>query len=709
MVTRSRIGQVSRGIGTRTLIRSRRRSWILPVLIAAVMLVAGAWAQRTMEESLKASAREHLVTLLATNTKALRDWFDMQIRIVETLRNRDGLRRIVAGLAAMAEAGTPRGEWASSPLQEELRNYLEPFVLSHRYQGYGVLDPQGRFLAAADPKTIGNRFARHDDYFLVGGVERDTIVTPPVPLAPQTKGDAGHSMFVITRLRRDDGTPIGSFGFRLDPEEFTRHLEMARPGRSGETYAFDAEGTLISYSRFEDQLREIGLIPRDPSVRSIFNISVRDPGGNMITGHRPASPRLALSLTHMAASAIAMAERSADEIGIDWNVEGYPDYRGVPVVGAWTWLKEYGFGLATEIDEDEAFGPLGALRAVILLLLGLLGLAAIGGAIANLAVQRLRAKVNEAQQLGQYTLGSKIGEGGMGEVYRARHAMLKRPTAIKLLRADQVDRERLARFEREVQLTSRLAHHNTVAIYDYGISPDGAFYYAMEYVDGFNLNEAVQRSGAMDPRRVVHLLRQACGSLAEAHGSGIVHRDIKPANLMISQRPGMHDHLKVLDFGLVKHVAGESDVDVTRAGNIVGTPRYGSPEAFRSPDAVDARSDLYSLGAVGYFMVTGRHVFDGETMVELVNKHLTAEPVPPSERLGRPVPPALERLLLACLSKDPAKRPIDALTMGDLLDRVEGVETWTRADAERWWQQYGQHGGGLPDIEEPSDRSGESK
>jgi serine/threonine-protein kinase len=305
--------------------------------------------------------------------------------------------------------------------------------------------------------------------------------------------------------------------------------------------------------------------------------------------------------------------------------------------------------------------------------------------LASRVVYGLHQQVREAQQLGQYTLDEKIGEGGMGIVYRAHHALLRRPTAVKLLPADRAGLSNLSRFEREVQLTSSLTHPNTVAIYDYGHTPDGIFYYAMEYLDGMDLEELVELDGPQDPARVIHVMKQVCGALAEAHGVELVHRDIKPANIVLCERGGVPDTAKVLDFGLVKQLSTSGvGPGVSTVNNIMGTPLYLSPEAISSPEKVDATSDLYALGAVAYYLVTGKAVFEGETLVEVCGHHLHSVPVTPSERLGRSVPPKLEDLILRCLAKQPADRPKTAALLRDEFDRC-GVPPWTDAQARSWW------------------------
>ncbi len=279
---------------------------------------------------------------------------------------------------------------------------------------------------------------------------------------------------------------------------------------------------------------------------------------------------------------------------------------------------------------------------------------------ASRVIYGLRTKVRDVTRLGQYTLLEKLGEGGMGAVYRARHAMLRRPTALKLLKTERAGAEAIARFEKEVQLTAALTHPNTVTIFDYGRTPEGVFYYVMELLDGATVTDIVEATGAQDPARVVHILRDAASALAEAHDAELIHRDIKPSNIMLVEQGGKPDVAKVLDFGLVKELEGADDAGLTQANSITGTPQYLAPEAITAPASVDARSDLYALGAVGYFLLTGSHVFEGATIVEVCGAHLHKTPEPLSERLGDPLPPDLEALILKCLAKKPEERPQSA-------------------------------------------------
>ncbi len=298
----------------------------------------------------------------------------------------------------------------------------------------------------------------------------------------------------------------------------------------------------------------------------------------------------------------------------------------------------------------------------LVLAIGLgLTLVAAAGYMTLWTIGRLRRKLAESINLGQYTLQEKIGEGGMGVVYRATHAMLRRPAAIKLLLKKTATENDLVRFEREVQLTSRLGHPNTISIFDYGRTADGDFYYVMEFLEGMDLDQLVREHGPLSPSRAIHILAQVSGALAEAHLMGLIHRDIKPANIVLTERSDEPDVVKVVDFGLVKTIERtDSQVGITHVDSITGTPLYLAPEAITAPDTVDGRSDIYALGGVAYFILTGQHVFEGKAVVEVLSKHLAEQPVPPSERLGRPLPADLEAVILSCLAKDRDARPASA-------------------------------------------------
>jgi tRNA A-37 threonylcarbamoyl transferase component Bud32 len=304
--------------------------------------------------------------------------------------------------------------------------------------------------------------------------------------------------------------------------------------------------------------------------------------------------------------------------------------------------------------------------------------------------QQVHNVMARAKQLGQYALAEKIGQGGMGEVYLAHHAMLRRPTAVKLLRAENAQDVRAqSRFQQEVQLTCQLTHPNTIEIFDYGRTPEGIFYYAMEYLDGFTLEALVSLVGAVEPRRVVHTLLQACGSLQEAHDKDMLHRDIKPSNIMLTKRGGVYDTAKILDFGLVKELTGDLAGEREERDVIVGTPMYLAPELILSGESSSPQSDLYALGAVGYFLLAGTTPFPGGSVNEILAHQLEDQPPFPSERLRHSLPEGLEYVIMSCLAKDPADRPASARAFGELLLACD-CGRWSDEDARLWWEEFGE-------------------
>jgi hypothetical protein len=311
-----------------------------------------------------------------------------------------------------------------------------------------------------------------------------------------------------------------------------------------------------------------------------------------------------------------------------------------------------------------------------------------GTALVSKEIYGLRSAVARAERLGQYTIERLVGEGGMGAVYLARHARLRRPTALKLLLPERTGPENIARFEREVQLTSQLTHPNSVAVYDYGRTPDGVFYYAMEYVDGLSLAELVERDGPQPPGRVIHILAQAADALNEAHAVGLIHRDVKPANILLCNRAGSRDVVKLLDFGLVKDIRPNADPSLTQTDTVAGTPLYLAPETITDPASVDHRVDLYALGAVGYCLLTGAPPFQGRSTVEVCGHHLHSTPTAPSQKLGIRLPGTLEALILRCLAKSRDDRPESARELQRLLRECATFAPWTDTDAAACWERW---------------------
>lgn len=308
----------------------------------------------------------------------------------------------------------------------------------------------------------------------------------------------------------------------------------------------------------------------------------------------------------------------------------------------------------------------------------------------------LRNDVQEARKLGQYVLRKRLGEGGMGEVHLAEHQFLRRSCAVKLIRPEQAgDEETLARFEREVRAAARLTHPNTIQIYDYGRADDGTFYYAMEYLPGISLQQFVDQHGPLPGARAVRVLSQLCGALSEAHACGLVHRDIKPGNVMLCQRGGIHDVAKLLDYGLVAAIrVGDVDTKLTQTGAVVGTPGFMSPEQCAGDDHVTSASDIYSLGALAYFLLSGHEPFGGRSAFQMMAAHLYEAPMPLTERQPNVVP-ALSAVISRCMAKSPGERYADMSELDEAFLRAVHGTAWTERDARDWWQAHG-----TPDLAE---------
>jgi eukaryotic-like serine/threonine-protein kinase len=330
----------------------------------------------------------------------------------------------------------------------------------------------------------------------------------------------------------------------------------------------------------------------------------------------------------------------------------------------------------------ESMTVTGIMQHVLVLMI-----AGVASSVGTHLVNTLRREVFEARQLGQYNLLRTLGAGGMGEVYLAEHRMLKRPCAIKLIHPDRAgDPHMLARFEREVRMTAQLSHWNTVEIFDYGRTDDGTFFYVMEYLPGLNLQELLDRHGPLPAERVVYLLRQVCQGLREAHQVGLIHRDIKPANVFAAQRGGLYDVVKVLDFGLVKPVGENPSASLSQEGGISGTPLFMSPEQARGQSDLDGRSDIYSLGAVAFAILTGRAPFDGMSPMDVIIAHARHEVVwPPQHELR--VPADLKRVIHRCLAKRREDRFQDVDSLDQALAECAAADQWTHLNASRWWHE----------------------
>ncbi|HZZ30339.1 MAG TPA: serine/threonine protein kinase [Pirellulales bacterium] len=669
----------------------RKQLWIWPILATLILGLCGWWVSRSVENAMRERRIGELTAILNADVAALHVWTLEEIKDALLIADDDQLISPVEQLATIGKSAAdadPTRALLQSPAQESIRARLKP-EMALGYAGFVILSPEAVVLAADLDAPVGRSLPGYQRQFFTQVAAGKPGVSHPfrsILLLKDEKGEVKSNlptMFTAAPLKNAQGQIVAVLGLRIRPDEdFTRILQVARSGETGETYAFNQDGLMLSESRFDDNLKQIGLLADLPDSRSILTLEMRDPGVDMTTGGRPELRRADQPLTKMATAALKR------ESGVE--VSGFRDYRGVPVISAWTWLKDEGFGVTTKQDVAESFQPLYVLRRAFWGMFALLVIAAVAifffTVVVAHAKREARLAALSAKHLGQYTLDEKLGEGGMGIVYRAHHDMLHRPTAVKFLGAERTNEQTIARFEREVQLTSKLTHPNTIAIYDYGRTAEGIFYYAMEYLDGINLEDLVKKHGAQPEGRVIYILQQVCGSLAEAHGTELIHRDIKPANIILTERGGIYDFVKLLDFGLVKALDDRKDSSLTATGTLTGTPLYMPPEAIQN-NQMDARSDLYAVGAVGYFLLTGTPVFDADNVIQILQKHVMMTPDSPAKRLGKPVSAEFEALLLKCLEKKPTDRPASAAALADLLGQCSALATWTKADAYAWWQK----------------------
>ncbi len=672
----------------RDLKTSVRRIIIFSVIAVVVLAAIGFWTNNAVQLSLEEIYATHLKELVVAHITALTLWMENEKVHVRAWAEVPDLHEHIQALAEIGRnASSAPDKLMTSQALVELQAILKSVVKNNSYQGFAVVDRSGLILASAQENSYVGTYISADFKRILKPVFQGEAITerPHLKgaLIPDLKTGANLPVMLVAAPVRDKtGTVQTALVFTINPDQdFSRILSVTLAGVSGDTYAFDGNGFLISASRIEDQLKAIGMIADTPEASSILSVQIRDPGGDLTKGYTPAESPSNRPLTRMAKAAIA------GENGVDLN--GYRDFRGVEVFGAWKWLPDYGFGVVTEISKSKALAVMRPLKIIFwghLVLLVVCAGVIIGG---SFLINRLRKHIEIAKKLGQYTLEEKIGEGGMGNVYKASHAVLKRPTAVKFLKPEAVNPQTIARFEREVQLTSQLTHPNTVNVYDYGHTPEGIFYYAMEYLPGLTLAQLIELEENLPAGRVIHILKHICFSLEEAHSIDLIHRDIKPLNVILCERGGQFDAVKVLDFGLVKDISGQN-TEHTQAHEMTGTPAYVAPERLIDPQNIDTRSDLYSVGSVGFNLLTGQDVFKGENAMEICY-HVMKTPAPRiSENVDLEIPAGLDRLISDCLAKDPAARPQSAREVINILESIEDVDPWDQKDARGWWDTHAQ-------------------
>ncbi|MDQ3232835.1 MAG: serine/threonine protein kinase, partial [Pseudobdellovibrionaceae bacterium] len=575
--------------------------------------------------------------------------------------------------------------------QQHIQRLMEPTLRSGPFTHYVIIDDTYRNISTDTRYSLGRKLDVSTDVMLV--VDRqlngEQVFAPRWQMGtafrdPELMKRPEFVSWFGSPIRDASGRVVAVLGLAVDvTRTFDVIFRIGRWGNSGETYGFNKRGQMLSESRFSRQLVDIGLLKEGQS--SGLNVYLKDPGGDMTKGFRPENPREELPFTRLVSKALTSL-RLNPQVTHGYVLEPYRDYRGVEVIGAWQWHPKLELGMITEVNADEALLTKRFIdRAYLTLIILFISVTAFAS-IAYLDLIRIRPAALLGSRMGQYRLLRKISEGGIGEIYLAKHEFLKRPTAIKILKCDGSDPDSLKRFEAEVRATSQLTHHNTVAIYDFGMLKNGRFYYAMEYLPGISLAKLIELEQRLPYPRVIYLLLQVCGSLQEAHSLGLIHRDIKPLNIMICRLGGVYDVVKVVDFGLVKSIKNLVPSEFTDglSENLRGTPAYMAPELLTDPLTATPGIDIYSLGVVAYKMLSGINPFDAPHEGALLYDIMHTTPKHLSE-LRPDLPARLITFVMQSLDKQPKARPpsIEAVAT-ELQSALEGPP-WSLQDARRWW------------------------
>lgn len=652
---------------------TRRRLAIGIACVLAVLVTGAVGVDRWLTAELRSAVGRELLAAHGGQVEALRMWAADRLRMASAAADSRRVRKASARILA--------GETVEDSLQvaAEEADTITEVADNFGFVGWAIVRADGTGFGFTDRPVVSD-LALSQIRAIQSALGGEPALSEPLVVTPREAAepafaDGKGAMFAAVPLKAAEGAAPIALVFRIAPEaQFGRILGSSRAGRSEETYAINAGGVMVSPSRYESQLQALGLSTAKSGALSLV---VSDPGADLTRGGRSALPRDQWPLTRAASAATRGSAGS--------SLVPYRDYRGVPVVGMWTWLPSLQIGVVTEIAASDAFLLQKSVRSCFWVLGAALIFVAVLLLVTAIRAARLAKKAGVAEHLGQYRLVRKIGEGGMGTVFLAEHALIRRPTALKMFTPDRNAPEQVRRFEREVQVTAQLTHPNTVSVYDYGRDASGVFYYVMEMIHGIDLDELVMLNGPMSLARVVHVARQLAGSLAEAHSSGIVHRDVKPANIMLTRRGGIHDFVKVLDFGLAREHGNKTSL--TQAGVLLGTPLYMAPELLNGGESATARSDIYAAGCVLFFLLTGKDAFSGTTVAAIIAKHAMGNPYRLEKELVGPCPSEVIELVHRCIAVEPEARFQNGSELSAALEELALQHPWTAQQARQAWEK----------------------
>jgi len=680
----------------------QRLAWAL--LAALAIGIVGWLTDQQVRSRLQSNASDQLEMQLTWISDALDRWAEQRKETVSSwARSPEVEEATKTLLAAVQRSVNPRQALLNSPARQELDQALRQLAGTSGLEWSGRLTPVDPYAASADVKYVlyrmdGMQLASWDPDgrdvgfealpAQVAEIQRVLETGPflhlpewlePFPgFEPRDKDLEQPGMWISVPVQAGDQRAVllvRGIGLYDDLQQI-----LAESTVGGlRVFMFDDRGVMLHEPVEGNDWKNTVLAVDSHGGSAVGQLKLRTPP-EPILGNRQRDWAPERWPLHPLVEQVRPSNVAVD-------VRGHRDYLGRAVIGAARWSAENGWGLLIERDAAEAYAPLASVRRAFLALLGAVGIGS--GLAAWQAFRWGKATASQREsherRVGPYELIGILGSGGMGTVFRARHRLLKRLTAVKVLNPGSFRPDALPRFEREVHIAARLRCPHTVSIYDYGFGPEGQPYFAMELLEGLTIDVVVSRTGPMPPARVIHLLLQLLESLAEAHSLGLVHRDIKPQNLMLTRRGGIDDWLVVFDFGLAKPLQPDPQLFETRERIWAGTPGYMAPERIMSPGKCDTRSDLYAVGAVGFFMLCGHDPFRGIDPQQLLETIVSA-PVPQLDTpIRQATPPRLVALIEACLAKDPEQRPKSAEELIDDLSGLEPAYPWTRQQARAAW------------------------
>ncbi|MEM9587204.1 MAG: serine/threonine protein kinase [Planctomycetota bacterium] len=660
--------------------------WLFLLFVLPTTMI-GWLTYRQVDDVLEESIRGELTGLAASLSLTTDQFLRDRGQLVESWSRQPAIRQAISDLVAISDEDDAVSRLRSATQTDQIASQLRELSGVEDIK-FVVWNRLGITISSwlDDRADVGNEIAlggRTDLARVMGG---ETVLFGPARLVDTTQGFVPETeapvMAMIVPVRNDDGNVIAAMlvrGFGMYAS-FSQVFSKAAQSQSIDIYAISRRGVMLTESPLGSRLAAEKRLEL-PGDELAARLRVTDPGTTISVDGQDDIDRDVLPLTRAAARVAAGQSATL--------LESYRNYAGLPVVGAWRWLPQWQMGIVVEHQASQIYR---AGRIVRFGFAGLAGLLTFGALVSASVFTRQSNRVQLATHpLSRYEVIDQLGSGGMGIVYHVRHRKLGRDAALKVLRSDRSHHEDKKRFEREARLSASLNSPHSVAVYDYGVSPDGESYCVMQFLRGLTLAEVVARGGHQPFGRVLCILRQICDSIHEAHGKGLVHRDLKPQNVMLSHDVTLGDHTIVFDFGLAKPLEADSDIFQTAETVWAGTPMYMAPERYRAPTVNDPRSDLYSIGGIAYFLLSGHPPFaecDPESMFALI---LSDPPISIATHRDEPVPDELNRLVFRLMAKNIAERYGSAQELAADLDGLIALYPWTPEAARRWWTIHGGH------------------